>query len=141
MQRKFHLKSSYVLALVLLVAHALAVISIHALVCLWWEEVAVSLMLLSNLIYLVWRYVLLRSPMSCVSVRLDGEDVKLEFHGGQVMAARLGGDSFVTSGLTVLQLKLESSRVSYWLPILPDSLDAESYRQLRVLLKWGNLIV
>jgi toxin CptA len=50
----------------------------------------------------------------------------------------ISGDSFVTPYLTVLNLKPEGARFAHALVILPDSLEAESFRRLRVRLKWGT---
>jgi toxin CptA len=47
-------------------------------------------------------------------------------------------DSLVTPYLTVLNVLPQGARFSRSVVILPDSLDAESFRQLRVWLKWGS---
>jgi len=47
-------------------------------------------------------------------------------------------DSLVTPFITVLNVLPQGARLARSVVILPDSLDAESFRQLRVWLKWGG---
>lgn len=46
-------------------------------------------------------------------------------------------DAFVTPALTVLRLRLENGK-SVALTLLPDNLDKDDFRRLRVNLKWGG---
>lgn len=55
---------------------------------------------------------------------------------GSRFEAKLLGSSLVTPWLTVLNLKPETSPIARHAVILPDSADDETFRRLRVLLRW-----
>lgn len=120
-----------------LVAHGLATASILALAVPVWGKAAVIASLLFNCAYVLARVALLRSSSSCVALRLDGSGVGMELRDGRSMVVRLGPDCLVTPWLIVLALISEDERTTRWLLILPDSLSAESFRALRVWLRWG----
>ena len=58
--------------------------------------------------------------------RLQGESVR----------ATVLGTSYVSASLTVLNLKLAGRRVVEHILIVPDNVDPEAFRELRVLLRW-----
>ena len=74
---------------------------------------------------------------SLVALRLDA-DCRCEFQtrSGAWREAALLGSSFVAPHLTVLNLKPAGERLAKHLVILPDAVDAEDFRRLRVWLKW-----
>ncbi|BAN35214.1 hypothetical protein SCD_n01388 [Sulfuricella denitrificans skB26] len=74
---------------------------------------------------------------SLVALRLDA-DCRCEFQTrtGAWHEAALLGSSFVAPYLTVLNLKPASGRLVKHLVILPDAVNAEDFRRLRVWLKW-----
>jgi len=59
-------------------------------------------------------------------------------HNGDQLTGKILRDSLVTPFLTVLNILPRNTRLAHSLVILPDSLDAASFRQLRVWLKWGS---
>lgn len=74
---------------------------------------------------------------SLIALRLDA-DGRCEFQtrAGAWREAALLGSSFVAPYLTVLNLKPAGDRLAKHLVILPDAVDAEDFRRLRVWLKW-----
>lgn len=101
-----------------------------------------ALLLVSAVIYLR-HYALLTSPGSVTGFELsDKMTCTVETRRGERIACALLGSSFVAPYLTVLELKplepVKSRRRSFArsVVILPDGIDAETFRQLRVLLKW-----
>lgn len=138
LQRQFHLKPSYVFASVLLAAHLVVIVTITMLAFPPWASSALIVLLATNLAYVLWLTALLRAPQSCVAFRLDADGIELESLSGKLQAVRLGSGSVVTSWFTVLTLIPESGGRRQRLLIFPDSLDAESSRQLRLWLKWGG---
>lgn len=103
-----------------------------------WVKTATFALLSLNCVYVIWRVALLRSPQSCVAVGLDGGSVELELRNGQVLSAELAVDSVVSPWLTMLTLVQKGRWVPRRLLILPDSLSAESFRALRVELRWAD---
>jgi toxin CptA len=76
-------------------------------------------------------------PHSLIALRLDA-DCCCEFQtrAGAWHEATLLGSSFVAPYLTVLNLKPAGGRLVKHLVILPDAVNAEDFRRLRVWLKW-----
>ena len=82
-------------------------------------------------------YALLRSPRSIVALELSEEMAcTLETQRGERIICTLQGSSFVAPYLTVLNLKPSGKFFTRSVVILADSIDAEQFRQLRVLLRW-----
>ena len=116
-------------------------------------KLAGSAMLVVSLVFYLRRYALLRSPGSVMSIELSEEMIcTLETRRGDRIVCTLLGSSFVAPYLTLLELKplkhqesmklpSHSGRPRRWLlarsiVILPDAIDTEQFRQLRVLLRW-----
>lgn len=95
-------------------------------------------LLAGSLAHVLHREVLRRSPASIVAFTLHA-DCRCEFHtrSGAVREAQLLGSSFVAPWLTVLNLKTADSPLARHVVIVPDAVDSEIFRQLRVRLKWG----
>lgn len=74
---------------------------------------------------------------SLVGVRLDADcGCEFQLRAGSWHEAALLGSSFVSPYLTVLNLRPVGGRFAQHLVILPDAVDAEDFRLLRVWLKW-----
>lgn len=97
-------------------------------------------LLLLNLMRTLWCDALLRSHQSCIALRCDGDVVKLELRDGKAVSVTLASESLVTPWLVLLVVVPEGGAGEHRLLILPDSLDAESFRQLRVWLRWGSSV-
>jgi len=106
-----------------------------------------SMLLAASLALYVRYFALLTSPGSVRGLELGLESsdqitCTLETQRGDRVACALLGSSFVTPYLTVLELKpLELRKLRQRFShrsvvILPDGIDAEEFRQLRVLLRW-----
>ena len=106
-----------------------------------WLVLPAMLALAGSLAFYLRRECLRLSPATIVSVSLyhDGRsDCRCEFqtHDGKRHEAALLGTSFVAPYLTVLNLKPANSCLARHVVILPDNVDSENFRKLRVLLKW-----
>lgn len=143
------LKPSIRLAGMLSFAHLAAIVLLLPLELSIWAKFAGSALLVVSLVFYVRRYALLRSPDSISGLELTNEMVcTVETKGGDRTACALLGSSFVAPYLTVLELMpLRLSRDeqaprswrSYFsrsVVILPDGIDPEEFRQLRVSLRW-----
>lgn len=96
-----------------------------------------STLMLGSLVFYLWRDYLFALPQAIIAFRL-GADCKCAFQirRGDWVEASLLGTSFVSPYLTVLNLKPEYGRFARHIVLLPDSLEKEEFRQLRVLLRW-----
>jgi toxin CptA len=152
------------LAVILSLAHFSAIGLLWPLMLPAIVQLAGSVILALSLVFHLRRYALLSSPASVTGLELSDEmTCTLETRRGERISCTLLGSSFVAPYLTVLELKplntLESGEsmqpltppvpippVPSLLPlrifsgrsvtILPDGIDAEAFRLLRVLLRW-----
>lgn len=156
------LKPSVLLAIILGVAHFAAIGLLWPLSLPVAGKLAGSAILVSSLILYLRHHVARRSPRSVLGFELtDDMTCILETKEGNIACAILGS-TFVAPYLTVLELKPPESQEctgssgagqkgsrgwrGWWrnrwkhaprsLVILPDAIDAETFRQLRVLLRW-----
>lgn len=138
MQRQFKLQSSYYLAAMLIVVHGITLAALFPLALPGWTKMALASLILFSMAYHLWRDAWLSAPSACVALVLDGERVVLTTHGGEQLEGQVLRDSLVTPFLAVLNVLPKGARLARSVIALPDSLDAESFRQLRVCLKWGG---
>jgi toxin CptA len=143
------LKPSTRLAVMLGFAHLVAIVLLWPLMVPTAVKLAGSALLVFSLVFYLRRYALLRSRDSVSGLELTDEMACiLETRGGERIACALLGSSFVAPYLTVLELKplkfdgavelRETWRrfFSRSVVILPDAIDFEEFRQLRVMLRW-----
>lgn len=134
------LQPSYVLAILLAgIAFAACGILFLMPISLFIKILTILFVVIYTIYYLA-RDVLLWLPMSILSVEVDkhGECQVLRKNGTQDSAIVLP-DTFVTSYLTVLNLKIESNFWRQYVVITPDRVDANAFRHLRVYLCWGKV--
>ncbi|HLP97313.1 MAG TPA: protein YgfX [Sideroxyarcus sp.] len=137
MQRHYRLRPSRRLAFVIFL------LALAALFPLWlfpWS-MAVTLvcagMVLSLAAYRLLRDAKLSLRHSCVAFRLEGHgEIVLVLRNGEHLQGVISPDSLVTPHLVILNL-VPSNRRGRSLVILPDNMGSESFRRLRVALKWG----
>lgn len=133
------LRPSRQLALALLIACA------GSLSLLWvlavpdpYRAVCASVLLVATL-YILLRDVWHRFPWSITALQLatDGS-LRCMTRNGRWQHAYVQGNSCVTAWLTVLNVRLTGERWPRGIVLLPDSLEVDAYRRLRVWLRWGR---
>ncbi len=139
MQQYYKLRPSRSLALILLF---LCVVSLATLLLL---ALPVAVRLILTVVVLCWGGysllldAILRMGHSCLGLRLeDGEEIVLLLRSGRHLSCRVSPDSWVTPYLIVLNVILSDQRGRRSLMILPDAMGEESFRRLRVALRWGG---
>lgn len=137
------LKPSLRLATMLGLTHVGAAGLLWPLALPAWAKVAASVMLMASLVFYLRRYALLCSPASITHLEvMDDMTCTLETRKGDQIACTLLGSSFVAPYLTVLELKpaepgnMWEQFTSHSIVILPDGINADEFRKLRVLLRW-----
>ena len=134
----FEFHPSRYLTLLLLVAHS-AVLAVLPLIALpLWAKSILVILLLYSLLHYLRRDAWLRLSDSYVGLALEGDGFILRRRDGVSMPCAILSDSLVTPYLTVLNVLPQGAHFARSVLILPDSLDAEAFRQLRVWLKWGD---
>lgn len=113
---------------------------------LYWQiKLVIVTLIVVAASYAVCCYGLLLLPWSCVRLEVNVKNQLLltRRDGRQIADVTVAADSVVTPYLTVVRFYQKNAAIlsrvfSLQMIILPDSLDAESYRQLRVWLRWGQ---
>lgn len=101
----------------------------------WWVKTLLLCVIMIATAYHLWRDVWHRHPRSPVMLELNhvGE-LWVTLRNGTRQQASVHGSSLVTANFTVLNLQLDK-RVPCL--ILPDAVDAQAFRRLRIWLRWG----
>ena len=85
------------------------------------------------------RHASLASPQAMIALRYDASGaLHVQSGNGTWHSATLLGSSCVTPWCTVLNLRLAGKRCSRSMVIVPDAVDAQTFRRLRVRLRWGG---
>lgn len=130
-QRQYSVWPSHRLVLALAVMHGAAWISLLLLPLPVWADVILFILLAANFLCLLHQ-----SLTAPVAIKLDGDRVIVEQRNGSQIAGKVLPDSIVMPPLTIVNFLPDDSRIMRSVVILPDSLDADAYRQLRVGLTW-----
>ena len=136
---KAGLRPSHILAAILLLAHGAAITVIALVDVPPWLQLIVIAVLLANLAYVVTRAALLRTASSVVALEVTSDNaVNILTREGEWVECEVRGTTYVASFLTVLNLRESEKGTARHITILPDSMDAENFRQLRVWLRWKH---
>ena len=131
------LSPSIWLAGLLTAMHGLALALIWLLPFDQWLKIAAVLLLLVSLIYHVRRDAMRTSPNAILALKISPEcRCSVQVRSGDWFEAQLLPTSFVSPYLTILNLRFDHARLVKHVVILPDAIDAEQFRKLRVLLRW-----
>ena len=100
------------------------------------QLVAIALLFIS-LALNVRRYAWLRAPDSIVALEIASDDAfSLRLQGGDWLPCVALGSTYVTGFVVVANLKDAEQGRGYHAVILPDGIDAEDFRRLRIWLRW-----
>ena len=136
---KISIKPSRRLALVLCAAHAAAAGAVLIVEFpIWLKIVLVPIIGASCGVYL-YGSALLRSSRAVVGLEIsDDGALSFQTRRGEWREGRLLGSSFVSPYLTILNIGTEGKFFARHVVIMPDCVDAEDFRRLRVRLRWGG---
>lgn len=99
----------------------------------------IGIVVLTISLYLyLWHHALLRSPKSIISLQLseDGSTCTAQTRSNRYFVFTIKSDTFVAPYLTVLSLQSSYSFFSRCMVIFPDGIDKDTFRKLRVWLRW-----
>ena len=139
MQQQFDLFPSHRLAGVLILAYSAAMLALLLLQLPAWALVPLYLLLLLSLLLHLRQLAWLSAASAVVKLKLEGDVLELTLKNGKQLTEYFLQSSFVSPSLTILNAR---PRDGYWSRstiILPDSMDSESFRELRVRLKWAKV--
>jgi toxin CptA len=134
---RLRLAPSRRLAWLLGLSHAGAMLLSWVTPLKWWLSLALSLAALGSLRHGLRYHALRSAPGALVGLELrpDGS-AAVQDRRGRWREARLLGSSFVSPGLTIINLTVAGARLRRSLVVAPDSLSTNEFRRLRVWLRW-----
>jgi toxin CptA len=137
MQRSFPLRPSRYFLLFVVLAHALAALA--ALFAPMLKNVLLLLfsVLAVSMVYYVLRDAELKLKSSWVALRMEAGRAVLVNRAGEEVVGELLRSSVVMPHLVALNVEVVGQRRTCHVVLFSDSMDAESFRQLRVALKWN----
>jgi hypothetical protein len=119
----------------LLATHLIALLTIIAVVRPWWFAIWLVVVTLFSLIHSYRRHLQYRGKNTVRSVEINGQNEwRIQQADGVEVTAQLQSNSYIHPRLSVLNFRNEQGRRQS-LVLLPDGIDAATFRRLRVRLK------
>ena len=132
---RLEFRPSYTLAAVLLAAHGIAGACIFTLDLSAAVQALLGGVMLVSAARLIGDRALLRLPASIIALEVSAdEEVVYRTRDGRFHAAQLTGRHYVAPWFTVVELRTAAQRRH--ICVMPDQLQADQFRQLRVRLRW-----
>jgi toxin CptA len=133
-------RPSRVLTGVLGFAHAVA-LAIALIVALpLWAKLLLGAAIAASCGWSIYRSALLLHGDAIVELEVgEGGDASLRTRDDAWRKGQVQGTSLVLAWLTVLNVRPDGERRVRHVAILPDNVDADAFRTLRVLLRWSKL--
>lgn len=136
MQRQFKLHPSRRLTAAIVSAVLVCLVVVSLLPVHWGGQVLLMLACAAWGVQALRLHARLSLPQACRVLRLEAApEVTLIQNDGQHLAGTMGGGSVILPWLVLLDIRLAGKRRRS-VVLCVDSLDAQSLRRLRVLLKW-----
>lgn len=132
MSRLYLIKISKIFFAIEVMVHLGAVVSVLVLDMALWVKYGLVILVLINLIYVVWRYVLLQHAKSIQQIEHNNEHWVLITKSQQQLPGELCGQCLLTNFLLVLVFRLEQRKSV--VVIFKDALHREDFRKLRMIL-------
>lgn len=128
------------LVILLVAAHLLGIASVWAIDVGVEIKALASVAVIGSCIYNVRRHALLRAPYSVIGMLLktDGS-VEVGLQSGAILQGRQIPGGFAHPWFTAIVWQAEHARFSRAVAVLPGSLPAAQFRELRVWLKWRRV--
>ena len=138
MTRQFDLKPSRYLAATLVLALSGTLALLWILSPPWWVILLVTAALLGSAFYYLRHDAFLSMQSSYIKLQLEADQITVTARNGQSWTGHVLHDSFITPAITLVNILPQGAHFSRSVIILPDSLDADSFRELRVWMKWNR---
>lgn len=136
--RRYAIRPSRMLGVFLVLSAILLLIVISGLPLAAGWRLAGMAWVLSAVGYVLLRDVLLQTARSCVALDLaPRQRIALIPRRGEPVAGSLDKRSFVSPYLTLINITTESGKRRS-VVIMPDSMDGDDFRRLRVQLRWSD---
>ena len=132
------LRPSRALATILVAAHLAAAGAVVPLELPIGAKLALGALAATSLVHALRRYAFLKGRTAARALELrSADEASLQTGDGTWHDARILTTTYVSARLGVVNLKVRGALLPRHVVILPDALDAEDFRRLRVRLRWG----
>ena len=132
-------RSSPRLACVFIAAGVVAGLCVLLAPLPWWVKAPVLIVVTLATWHALALHAWQRLPAACCGIEIDGKGrLVLQRRDGSTAEAVVERDSIVTVPLTILNLRLAQGRKRVSVLLTPDRVEAETYRRLRVWLRWAD---
>lgn len=123
--------------MLLIMMHGLSMAGVMFIPIPWPLKIILCTGLTGSLIYYTRRHALLRSNKSIVEVEMKTDcTCAVRSLAGEWQPGSLLATTFITRYMVILNLAKRDTKGHLAVAILADAIDAERFRELRVLLKW-----
>lgn len=136
-QRHYKLHPSRFLSIAIFMAFLIFIGIVFVLPFGWLYSLIITLIILLTCVYVLLRDARLSRADSCVALRLDaGDSIALILRDGRQMSGKLSAAGVTLPFVVILSVRLEKGGHRS-LVLLQDNMDTDSFRRLRVLLRWS----
>ncbi|WMJ07360.1 protein YgfX [Nitrosomonas sp. sh817] len=130
-------KPSYLLAAILIIAHTATACVLWTLALSWILKSMTIILIIISLIHYVRKDALLMANNAVTELVLtENSQCVATMRSNKKIVCNILNNSFVSPYLSVLILQPEGNFFTDSITILPDGIDDEAFRQLRVWLRW-----
>lgn len=92
-----------------------------------------------SLVYFLARYAVLHAANAIVALELkSGGGISFHTRGGKWVDCELSGSSYVSPGLTIVNLLPRGRGRTRHVILVPDNVDPRDFRRLRMWMRWKN---
>jgi toxin CptA len=132
------LSASVYLSIAFTVAHAAAAVIVLRLAVSFWIELGLLAALATSLVRALRYHALLKSRDAVTAIDIGEQDATVYSRDVRYEHACVLGTTYVSALLTVLNLRVPGRMRPRHVILVPDNVDAETFRQLRVRLRWSR---
>ena len=130
---------SRLLAAVLGIAHIAALVVTVVVALATWVKLLIAMALVTSGTWSILRSALRRGPSAIVEVEVEaGGRISCRTRDGSWREGQVLSSSFVSPWLTVLNLRVAGAIRARHLVILPDNVEKDAFRRIRVQLRWSQ---
>ena len=131
------LRPSRLLAAILLLAYGAAITAVLMVDLPQWFKVVAIAVLFAQCVVVVRRRAFLLGADAATAIEVTSDHrMSVETRSSGWCEYDVLGSTYVTPYLTVLNLRRPGNRMAKHVALLPDSLNADDFRKLRVWLRW-----
>ena len=137
-QLRFSIEPSTSLAVALCAAHFAAAGAVWLVPAPAWGKAMLIITIAWSLIFYLARCAALHAPDAIVALEIKEQGgISFQMRRGEWLDCELHGSSFISPHLMIVNLRPRGRRLARYVILVPDNVDAEDFRRLRMWLRWS----